>query len=118
MAGRRSPGFMSFGRKSWLWISSPSGAFVSTICGVTCAYCGKSFDNVGYTTLVAPPATGTMPMDAGCAALKYSTARLRPDASGVGDTSTPSSVEICFGVPPATGTDQMCRFSMSVALVL
>ena len=58
-----------------------------------------------------------MPIDAGCFASKYSTRELLPDASGVGETSTPSSVEICVGVPPAVGTAQMCRFSMSFAFV-
>ena len=67
---------------------------------------------------MSPPATGTMPIDAGVRGPKYSTATLLPDASGVGDTSTPSSVEIFTGVPPRRGTAQMCRFSMSFAFVL
>jgi hypothetical protein len=40
-----------------------------------------------------------------------------PEASGAGDVSTPSPVVICTGVPPLTGTAQMCRRSMSLALV-
>jgi hypothetical protein len=40
-----------------------------------------------------------------------------PDASGAGLLSMSVPVVICFGSPPAVGTAQMCRRSMSFAFV-
>jgi hypothetical protein len=88
-----------------------------TISGVTCWDFGKSAPNVGKITRALPPSTGTRPTDAGVLASKYSTASCLPDASGCGEVSIPSPVEIRCGVPPAVGTDQMCRRSMSLAFV-
>ncbi|MND09902.1 hypothetical protein D3C83_335840 [compost metagenome] len=57
-----------------------------------------------------------MPIDAGVFASKYSTATDLPDASARGCVSMPP-LETWRGVPPATGTAQMCRLSMSFAFV-
>ena len=47
-----------------------------------------------------------------------SVASIFPDASGAGYVSMPSPVVTCRGgTPPATGTAQMWRRSMSFALV-
>ena len=58
-----------------------------------------------------------MPTDCGIFQLALRVARYLPEASGAGDVSTPSPVVIWAGVPPATGTAQMWRRSMSFAFV-
>jgi hypothetical protein len=85
---------------------------------MTCCDFGKSLSiaGVGNTSFVSPLSVGTMPTEAGWSDPKYNTASDLPEASGVGETST-HLLEICRGVPPATGTDQMWRFSMSFAFV-
>ena len=44
-------------------------------------------------------------------------AEILPDPMATGDVSMPSPEVSCFGSPPDVGTDQMCRCSMSLALV-
>ena len=109
---------MPFGMNSVLLISSPSAAFVFTISGTTCAAVGKLAASVGNTRLGAPPADGTIAIDAGVFASKEITASDVPLASGWGDVSMPSPLETRRGVPPDVGTAQMCRRSISVAFVL
>ena len=58
-----------------------------------------------------------IPSDCGVLQSALSVASDLPDASGAGDVSIPSPVVICHGGPPKTGTDQMCRRSMSLAFV-
>ncbi len=57
------------------------------------------------------------PTDCGMFQLALSVARYLPEASGAGYVSTPSPAVICTGVPPPTGTAQMWRRSISLALV-
>ena len=60
---------------------------------------------------------GQMPTDIGRFASALSTAICLPDASATGTFSMPSPVVICCGVPPAVGTAQMWRRSMSLVFV-
>ena len=96
-----------------------------TICGSTCRSAGKFFRDAGNTIFCAaaaaagdarPPSVQT-PTDCGIFQPALSVASPLPDASGVGDVSIPVPVVTCTGVPPATGTAQMCRRSMSFAFV-
>ena len=95
-----------------------------TISGFTCASVGKPGIDFGKTIFCgAAAATGPsaaifhMPTDCGIFQLALNVAKYLPDASGDGDVSTPSPVVISTGVPPVTGTAQMWRRSMSLALV-
>ena len=47
IAGRFSPGFWSFGRKSWLWKLNPSAALRITGSGTTDCATGNSRLSVG-----------------------------------------------------------------------
>ena len=114
---------MSWGTKSWLWISRPSAAFVSTSAGSTCASIGKPLRAVGNTILCAPAgcdgadASFHTPSDCGIFQSALIVASALPDASGDGIVSIPAPVVTCHGMPPATGTAQMWRRSMSFAFV-
>ncbi len=95
-----------------------------TISGFTCASVGKPGIDRREDDLLRrgrgdwpSAAIFHMPTDCGMFQLALSVAMYLPDASGDGDVSTPSPVVICTGVPPVTGTAQMWRRSMSLALV-
>ena len=63
------------------------------------------------------PSSVQTPSDCGIFQSALNVARRLPDASGTGRVSMPAPVVICTGVPPATGTAQMWRRSMSFAFV-
>src|SRR5450759_5029084 len=98
-------------------MSRPSGAFVMTSCGSTCASAGNPGRAVGKiifcaaVELVALRAgrRGQMPSDCVMFQLALNVASVLPDASGAGNVSIPCPTVTCVGSPPEVGTAQMWR---------
>ena len=78
---------------------------------------GEAVNAVHNGTAGVADYTAHTPSDCGIFQLALSVAIYLPEASGAGFVSTSSPVVICAGAPPATGTAQIWRRSMSFAFV-
>src|SRR5258708_23427567 len=85
-----------------------------TISGFTCAFFGKPGIVVGKTIFRFAARRFQTPTDCGMFQSALSVTRYLLEASGVGYVSTPSPVVTCTGVPPFTGTAQICRTPVQV----
>ena len=91
-----------------------------TSCGSMCASVGKPGRDVGnaiFWTALDAEVSDQTPSDCGIFQSALNVASVLPDANGVGDVSMPFPVVTWRGVPPDTGTAQICRRSISPAFV-